>query len=190
MGCGASRIEHKFDVHLLSFEKTDNQEEYLMKEITKETLTANDDNESFNLLKHVLSCKQQKFLDYFETDESIKDCIFCLYYDDKLRKKFITYKEAQKYNPYKQVRDRLGDSILKVYVMNLKEHEFGITLDSMKIQFDSETEVIGKVVKDVPVAATEATNLNQKDEAQDENIEGETYEDDMEIEGKFVFVNL
>src|SRR5689334_6842805 len=114
MGCGSSRIDYKFDVHLISFEKTKNEDEYLLKELTKEKLTANDDNGTYDLTKHILSCKQKLFLDYFETDASIKDCMFCLYYDDKARKKFITYKDALKYNPYKQIRDRLGDLIYKV----------------------------------------------------------------------------
>jgi hypothetical protein len=186
MGCGASRIEHKFDVYLLSFEKTVNPEEYLMKEVTKDILTANDDTEGFNLVKHVLSCKKQAFLDYFETDESIKDCIFCIYYDDKIRKKFVTYKEALKYNPYKQVRDRLGDSPLKVFVFNLKEHCFNITIDAMKLQFDSELDIIGKIVKDT-IANAGATNSYPKDGQNDENIEGEIYEADVEVEGMIMF---
>src|SRR5690606_23474452 len=106
MGCGGSRINHTFSVHLLSFKQDETEKEsYSLKEVTKEKLQA---TEKDNLPELILNCKTQAFLDYFETAEQIKDCAFCLYFDEKMKKKFYNYKEASKYNPYKQIKDRLG----------------------------------------------------------------------------------
>jgi hypothetical protein len=190
MGCGTSKLEHRFNVTLLSFQTTENKEEFTIKDLASEELMTTDETATFSLIKLILSCKEKPFLDYFETDESIKDCIFCLFYEDKkLKKRFITYKDANKYNPYKQVRDHLGETITKVYVFNLKEHhEMNLTFEAIRVQLDPETDIIGKTVKEMEIENPEA-NADQKADKNDgdDDIEGETYEDDKEIEGNIMY---
>jgi hypothetical protein len=151
---------------------------------------ATDETGTFSLIKHILACKEKPFLDYFETDESIKDCIFCLFYEDKkLKKRFVNYKDANKYNPYKQVRDHLGETIVKVYVFNLKEHhDMKLTFEAIKVQLDGEADIIGKTVKEMQISDNPDTLANQlADKGDDDEIEGETYEDDVEVEGKLSY---
>ncbi len=172
MGCGSSQIEKYFEIKLYNL-KTTSKNDYLIIEVTSDLLLMVDKK---NLPMTILSHNKKSFFDYFETTESIKDCAFIIIYDNKkLKYEILSHESCTKLYPIEKYKR--GDIILKVYVINIKEH--GIQIDNLS-SLDLKNNLENQTIK--------TNNINNKikhsQQEIEEVIEGETYEEDkVEVNG-------
>jgi hypothetical protein len=177
MGCGNSSIKHNFQIHLFKLTETSHNE-YTIKEVDNENFIC---SEKGFLTNYILFCKKKNFYEFFETEESIKECAFILLYDKRIKKDILTYNQASKYDPYIKIRKDDPDIIVKGYIINIKEKNISLTdLNTIDFAKDLNTQIIK--ITDRPA---------DKDKGKDnldtlEDIEQEVYEVDIEIKNGII----